>query len=55
MRTFLVAFAATLSLTAFLPAVAAAEEGDSLMCTLERKGLVHSPIGSYCHEEPWEE
>jgi hypothetical protein len=35
-----------------LAAVAAAEGG--VMCTLEEKGIVHSPMGSFCHENPWD-
>jgi hypothetical protein len=53
-RKFVIAFAAMVSLTSFLPAVAAAAQGDPVMCTLEKKGLVHSPVGSFCDDDPWD-
>ena len=27
----------------------------NIMCTLEEKGIYHSPIGSACHPDPWED
>ena len=34
-------------------APAAGADPDSVACTLEKKGLYHSPLGSACAEDPW--
>ena len=53
MRKYVIAAVAAFAVAAVAPAAASAE-GDPVMCTLEKKGLVHSPIGSFCSDEPWE-
>ena len=31
-----------------------ASAGPNIMCTLEEKGIYHSPLGSACHPNPWD-
>ena len=52
-RTLLLLCAVTAGV--FGATVQTAQAGDPVMCKLEQMGVYHSPIGSACHDDPWED
>ena len=54
MHKHLIVLAVALGVAVAAPAATAAPSDDSLACTLEKKGILHSPLYSYCypHNEP---